>query len=142
MNRISRILLITAIFLLAVTLVAQISIYLINKEIAETKRQMELQKYQSLILKIIQLESSGRHDGCWGDNYTSYGICQWRERSFNYWKNKMRMPWLEWKDRSHQIELMDLVIRAGQGHEWSVFKKAYKTVYKTDAPKRGVRINV
>lgn len=142
MKKFHTILLITAIFLLLITFIAQISLYFINKEIAETRRQLERMQYQALILKIIQLESSGRHDGCWGDNYTSYGICQWQEKSFNYWKNKMRMPWLEWKDRSHQIELMDLVIRAGHGAEWSVFKKAYKAVYKTEAPKRGVPLTV
>ncbi len=110
----------------------------INKQI-ELERIRQHQKFQLLIKEMVKRESSGRHEGCWG-KAGEYGAAQWLYSSFEYWKKKMKMPRLEWTKRADQIVLMCRVVQAGHGYEWTVYKKAYRTVYGQDPPSRGVRI--
>ena len=109
--------------------------------------QQEIRHYK-LIREIIRRESSGSHYGVWGDNGTSYGLCQFKQKTFRYYADKVyKMPWLVWQNPRDQVELMDRMIRDGYGpREWSTYEDAERTVvmaeyaqarcnYRTGAPK-------
>lgn len=74
--------------------------------------------------RVIFLESSGRHDGLWGDDYTSYGCCQFQLRTFNWMKGLAGMGWLDWKNRDDQVLLLAWAVENGYGHHWTTYQQA------------------
>lgn len=125
---------ISDIFLLFVFLFTTTQIFLWHQQriarisIVEAELRKETSHYR-LLKEIIKRESSGRYD-VYGDNGASYGLCQFKERTFRYYADKVyNMPWLDWKDPLHQITLMDLIVRDGRGpSEWTTYKAAEQAV--------------
>ncbi len=106
---------------------------------SDARHQKEL-KFQKLIKEIIHRESSGRHKGVYGDNYNSYGICQFQWDTFHKFAKKYKIKNANYYGKADQISLMARMIKDGFGFEWSVYKDAYRSVYGTDPPPRGVKL--
>lgn len=73
--------------------------------------------------KVIECESSGRHEGVWGDGGRSYGIAQFQRRTFGYLAEKSGIEGLDWKDRDDQIWLLRWSIDNGYGDLWTCYRK-------------------
>lgn len=76
----------------------------------------------TLMVDIIECESSGRHDAI-GDDGTSVGIAQFQRETFNEMKIKAGMPKLRWKNPVHQMRLMIWMIDHGYGKRWTCYRK-------------------
>ena len=76
----------------------------------------------SLIVDIIECESSGRHN-VYGDKGKSYGLVQFQEATFNEMKKKAGLPRLRWKNPVHQLRLMIWMIDHGYGSRWTCYRK-------------------
>lgn len=76
----------------------------------------------SLIIDIIECESSGRHD-VYGDKGKSFGIVQFQKDTFNELKEKAHMRQLVWRNPVHQLRLMVWAIDHGYGDRWSCYRK-------------------
>ena len=76
----------------------------------------------SLIVDIIECESSGRHN-VYGDKGKSYGLVQFQEATFNEFKRKAHMRKLQWRNPVHQLRLMIWMIDHGYGGRWTCYRK-------------------
>ena len=73
---------------------------------------------------IIQCESSGEHEGKWGDiekKYPAYGIAQFQERTF-YWLSEKAGTKGNWKNKYDQIDLLEWAIDNGYSYLWTCAK--------------------
>ena len=110
----------------------------------KTKKELRLKRqiqFHMLIKEIVKRESGGKHFECWGDNNTSYGQFQFQEETFNRYAKKYGMKNAYWKNKDDQRKLATRMIKDGYGHEWSVYKTAYKKVYG-EHPERGRPIEI
>jgi len=78
--------------------------------------------------EIIQRESSGKHDGIWGDEGKSYGIAQFQERTFYWLAEKASLQDPDWKDESQQITLLAWAVKNGYGGLWTSVLQIEKEV--------------
>jgi hypothetical protein len=113
--------------------------YYVKKHEMNLKR-VQVEKFQMLLKEMIRRESNGQHEGCWGDNYTSYGKCQFQYSTFELYKAKYKMWKANYFNANDQVALMARMVQDGYGKEWTVYKSAYQTVYGTSPPERGVKI--
>lgn len=79
-------------------------------------------KEAKIISKIIQCESSGRHN-IYGDGGRSFGIAQFQKATFYWLAGKSGLKGLKWKDRDDQIKLLTWAVQNNHGHLWSCYKK-------------------
>lgn len=87
---------------------------------------LEYQTLGMLVERIIQCESSNRHEGIWGDinyKYPAYGIAQFQERTFNWLAKLSGEKGLSWKNKQDQIWLLNWAIENGWGHLWTCYRK-------------------
>ncbi|MBI3812950.1 MAG: hypothetical protein HY279_00580 [Nitrospinae bacterium] len=90
-------------------------------------------KHRKIVQRVIDCESSGRHEGVWGDGGKSYGIAQFQKRTFYYLAAKAlkspHPPFFmagqrgDWKDREDQIQLLTWAVKNGYGNLWSCYKQ-------------------
>ena len=76
-----------------------------------------------IVERVIQCESSGKHEGVWGDlnkKYPAYGIGQFQERTF-CWLAGLAEKDLNWKSEADQVWLLEWAIENGWGKLWSCF---------------------
>jgi len=73
--------------------------------------------------EIVQRESSGKHDGIWGDEGKSYGIAQFQERTFYWLAEKADLQDPDWKDESQQITLLAWAVKNGHGSLWTAVRQ-------------------
>ena len=113
---------------------------LAEKKLEKMEDELE---HQKLIRAIAMCESSGRHDGTWGDGGRSYGLFQFQKKTF-YWlakkisneqrvmsneDNPLNPPLLRgtnkwnWKDVGHQYIVASWAVKNGYGNLWSCYKK-------------------
>lgn len=78
--------------------------------------------------EIIQRESSGKHDGIWGDEGKSYGIAQFQESTFYWLAEKADLQDPDWKDESQQITLLAWAVKNGYGGLWTAVKQMEKEI--------------
>jgi hypothetical protein len=93
------------------TQVFEVSVDLENKDIIE---------------KILFCESSNHHYGVWGDlNYfhRAYGIAQFQRRTFYWLAEKSGKNNLNWKNKEHQIMLLDFALENNLGYLWTCYRK-------------------
>lgn len=103
------------------------------KSLRERARDVEtraarLAYKHNLMLAIIACESSGRHDGVWGDGGKSYGIVQFQKRTFDYLAARSGMRGLDWKDKNDQLALLSWALDNGHGNNWTCYEKAVKKI--------------
>ena len=141
MEKINRVLLVVIAFLWTLLIGSQLGLYQGRKLEAEKwqrelairsaqiehlkKRVRKLEKelkVKKLIKKIVQCESSGRHS-VWGDGGRSYGIAQFQRRTFEWLKAKAGMRWLNWKNKEHQLILLEWALRNGYGRLWTCYHR-------------------
>ena len=86
------------------------------RTLSEKARQREV------IYKVIECESSFRHDNIWGQA-GEYGLLQFKEKSFYYLLRLSPYKKLKWKDARHQYLLASWAIENGHGGHWSCWRK-------------------
>jgi hypothetical protein len=74
-------------------------------------------------LEILSCESGFRHDGIFGDNGKSYGIAQFKQKTFVYLRGLSGNMKLKYMNKEDQKWLLDWAIRNGQVHNWTCAKK-------------------
>lgn len=79
-------------------------------------------KLREQILAVIACESSGRHEGIWGDNGRSYGIAQIQKPTWNYLSGMAGIKG-NWKDKQDQIRLLEWAIQNGHGKHWTCYRR-------------------
>jgi hypothetical protein len=84
-----------------------------NKEL---KAEIEVEKE---VIKILSCESGFKHDGVWGDDFRSYGIAQFQEKTFNELKKLAEKPNYKWKSQKDQMELLKWAIKNGYAKKWT-----------------------
>lgn len=103
-------------------------------EIRAAALEKEIETHE-IVLQIIGCESDFRHINVWGDGKTSYGIGQYKRKTFYWLAEKAGMTNLNWKDRQHQITLMKWAVEHGYAELWSCYNKASLS---SGAIKRGI----
>ena len=76
----------------------------------------------ALIGCLIEKESGGKVDAV-GDEGKAFGILQFWLGTFNHFKEKYKMSWLEYKDPGDQITLAELMLTDGYGFHWTTYKR-------------------
>jgi hypothetical protein len=71
------------------------------------------------MLTILSCESDFRHDGVFGDNGKSYGIAQFKKKTFDYLKHKSGRDDLKWTSKKDQLWLLEWSIRENYARYWS-----------------------
>ena len=82
------------------------------------------QRYEDLGL-VIECESSGNHEGIWGDcalPYPAYGIAQFQKRTFDFLKRLAERKDLSYWDKNDQVWLLNWAMDNGFGHYWTCYK--------------------
>jgi hypothetical protein len=72
-------------------------------------------------LSIILCESGCKHTGVWGDGGKSYGIAQFKYKTFCELRTEAGLPALRWKNRDDQVRLLDWALRHGYGKYWTCY---------------------
>ena len=65
----------------------------------------------NLLIDLAKCESRWRNDGLWGDNYQSYGIYQFQEKTFYSY---CPSSW-NWQDAENQLNCAVIMIKQGLG---------------------------
>jgi hypothetical protein len=107
----------------------QKKIDILQRKIGEVNEEL---KHREIVQKIIDCESSGRHEGIWGDGGRSYGIAQFQKMTFYslaakalkspnppFFRGRQRG---DWKNREDQIKLLAWAVKNGYGNLWSCYK--------------------
>ena len=84
--------------------------------------------FMRVLEEIIQRESSGKHDGIWGDEGKSYGIAQFQENTFYWLAEKAGLQNPNWKDESQQITLLAWAVKNGYGNLWTAVRQMEKEI--------------
>lgn len=90
--------------------------------------QREIQAETNLreqVLAVIACESSGRHEGIWGDNGRSYGWLQLQKPTWEYLSAKAGIKG-NWQDKQDQVRLLEWAIKNGHGNNWTCWRKLNK----------------
>ena len=74
------------------------------------------------MLATLQCESELKHDAH-GDNGLAYGIAQFHEETFNWFKVEAGMPELDYRSKENQIELMAWAFANDYAPHWSCWRK-------------------
>jgi hypothetical protein len=119
--------------IVAVTVIALVGMFLNHRvkmkaldiEIQKTKQELAL---NNTLKVMIALESSGRHDGCWGDGGAAYGWLQFHKATFYFYSKKYGLTGVDWQNKEDQFRLAYMMVRDGYGREWTVYKRAKKLV--------------
>lgn len=77
------------------------------------------------VLAVIACESSGRHDGVWGDSGKSYGLTQLQKPTWEYLSAKAGIQG-HWQDKNDQVRLLGWAIQNGFGNHWTCWRKLNK----------------
>ena len=95
-------------------------------EVVETATSTydEMIKTNLMLNYVIDCESSGRHEGIWGQA-GEYGILQYQEKSFYWLADKYNFTG-EWKNKDDQIELFLLLTDEERYTHWTCVKRYYK----------------
>ena len=83
------------------------------------------QKYPemaNLLIDLAKCESRWRNDGLWGDNYQSYGIYQFQEKTFYSY---CPSSW-NWQDAENQLNCAVIMIEQGLGSTTQGWYNCYK----------------
>lgn len=102
-----------------------------NVEKAEwqARRQIEADiLFVRVLEEIIQRESSGKHDGIWGDEGKSYGIAQFQEKTFYWLAKKAGLQDPNWKNEAQQIALLAWAVKNGYGNLWTAVRQMEKEI--------------
>ena len=83
----------------------------------------EYKVYGSLVSDIVECESSGRHEGVWGDEGMAYGIAQFWESTFYEFAEKAGLQEPDWKNEQQQLWLLNWALQNGKSGHWTCFKK-------------------
>lgn len=81
----------------------------------------EDRQIEFMVNYIIHRESTGRHEGVWGDKhlpYPAYGIAQFQKRTFNWMKKLAGRTDLSWKNEDDQRWLLAWALKNGYGSHW------------------------
>ena len=78
-----------------------------------------------LMIELARCESSLRHDGVWGDTGTSYGLFQWKLKSWYYYNERYNL-YLDISNLEDQIELTAKVLNEGGNHNW---ENCFNSIY-------------
>ena len=90
----------------------------------QARRQIEADiLFVRVLEEIVQRESSGKHDGIWGDEGKSYGIAQFQERTFYWLAKKAGLQDPDWKNESQQIALLAWAVKNGHGNLWTAVRQ-------------------
>ena len=76
-----------------------------------------------LALKVLNCESSLRHEGVYGDSGNAYGIAQFWPKTFQMFKSEAGMPWLNYRSKEDQIELFSWAMANGKESHWTCWRK-------------------
>lgn len=91
-----------------------------NRQLIDTlQKEIEL---QDEVLRIIKCESGGRITAI-GDGGKSYGLAQFKERTFSWMKIAAGEPKIEWHNPEHQVRLLKWALANGYGKHWVCYKK-------------------
>lgn len=109
--------------------VLQKKIDILQRKVDEANEEL---RHRKIVQRVIDCESSGRHEGVWGDGGKSYGIAQFQKKTFYYLAAKAlkspHSPFFkagqsgDWKDREDQIQLLSWAVKNGYGNLWSCYK--------------------
>lgn len=83
-------------------------------------------KLYHIVRAVIQCESSGRHEGVWGDNGKAYGLLQYWEETFYRHGRQAGLKNAHWKNEGDQVTLFLWALENGKGKEWSCYRKLKK----------------
>ncbi len=79
-------------------------------------------KLKEQLYAVIMCESSGRHEGIWGDNGRSYGLTQLQKPTWDYLSGIARIEG-NWKNKQDQIRLLEWAVQNGYGDHWTCYRK-------------------
>lgn len=82
------------------------------------------QKIKEVVNKVIQCESEGKHN-VWGDlnlKYPVYGIAQMQYRTFRWLSNISGKKGMKWKNKDHQIQLLEWALQNDLGELWTCYR--------------------
>ena len=96
-------------------------IYTLEQTIGKTEEVAQARR-EYVIQKIVMCESSGKHEGTWGDGGKSYGIVQFQKRTFDWLSKEAGMEG-EWKNEQDQLNLMSWALDNGYGDHWTCYRK-------------------
>ena len=88
------------------------------------KDKINKTRTEIIIKKIIQCESEGKED-IWGDKnykFPAYGIAQMQKRTFYWLMGISGKKNMKWKNKDHQIELLEWALQNGQGNLWTCYR--------------------
>ena len=74
-----------------------------------------------ILAYIVQCESGGKHDNIWG-KHGEYGWFQFKEKSFYFLANKMKLKGMQWKNKHHQYIIAKWGIENGYSNWWTCAK--------------------
>lgn len=83
------------------------------------KAEREIKTYETLV-RVIECESGGRHD-IYGDGGKSYGLLQYKKRTFDELAKKAGLKNRYWKNAGAQVELFRWAISNGYGYKWTCY---------------------
>jgi hypothetical protein len=76
----------------------------------------------TVLSDVAMCESSVRHEGIYGDGGKAYGIMQFHQATFDWFKVKAGRPDFDRSIMSDQIELAAWAIKNGLGHHWTCYR--------------------
>lgn len=79
-------------------------------------------RFHEIVRAVIQCESSGKHDGIWGDNGKAYGLLQYWEETFYRHAKQAGLKNAQWKNQGDQIALFLWALENGKGREWTCYR--------------------
>lgn len=87
--------------------------------------EQEMNKITIIAKKVMKCESpTGKHN-IWGDlNYPhhAYGIAQFQKRTFYWLSNLSGKKNRQWKNKKHQIELLEWALTNGHENLWTCYR--------------------
>ena len=99
---------------------------ILHNKIERLQAQIQAEiKLREQVLSVIMCESSGRHEGIWGDRGRSYGITQLQKPTWDYLSVKAGIQG-SWKDKQDQVRLLEWAIQNGHGDNWTCWRKLKK----------------
>lgn len=85
--------------------------------------------HQELLHEIAILESGNKNVPCgYSASCDEIGVYQFRPSSWEMFKKKSNMVWLDIYDEQDQRHLADWCLRRGYGNHWATFKRAEQNV--------------
>ncbi len=98
---------------------------LLGKRLAWAEAEQDrLEGKHDLILRMIECESGGRHEGVWGDAGQSYGLLQVQKKTFYELAGKAGFEGANWKNAVHQLRVLSWALDNGYGRKWTCYQEA------------------